>query len=50
MEVKGIPPKSVLVAASRTRIFFDDEYNPRLTENGRGKTRIPDTKDLYKVI
>lgn len=50
MEVKGVPPKSCLVEASRTRIFFDEEYNPKLTENSRGKLRIPDTKDLSKVI
>ena len=30
MEVKGVPPKSLLVAASRTRVFFDQEYNPKL--------------------
>lgn len=50
MEIKGIPPKSFLVEASRTRIFFDEEYNPKLVANSRGKTRMPDTKDLYKII
>lgn len=50
MEVKGVPPKSLLVAASRTRMFFDEEYNPKIIANSRGKTRMPDTKDLYKII
>ena len=50
MEIKGVPPKSLLVDASRTRIFFDDEYNPKLWENSRGKIRTPDSKDLSKVI
>ena len=50
MEIKGIPPKSLLVEASRTRIFFDDEYGPKITENSRGKVRYPDTKELSKII
>ena len=50
MEIKGVPPKSLLVEASRTRIFFDEEYNPKLVENSRGKTRLPDSKDLSKII
>ena len=50
MEIKGVPPKSLIVDASRTRIFFDDEYNPKLWENSRGKIRTPDSKDLSKVI
>lgn len=50
MEIKGVPPNSILVAATRTRIFFDEEYNPKLCENSRGKTRLPDTKDLFKII
>ena len=50
MEIKGVPPKSLLVEASRTRIFFDDEYNPKLIENSRGKIRMPDSKDLSKII
>lgn len=49
MEVKGVPPKSLLVEASRTRIFFDDEYSPKICENSRGKVRYPDTKDLAKI-
>ena len=50
MEIKGSPPKSLLVEASRTRIFFDEEYSPKLIENSRGKIRIPDSKDLSKII
>ena len=50
MEIKGVPPKSLLVEASRTMIFFDEEYCPLLSENSRGKMRVPETKDLYKII
>jgi hypothetical protein len=26
MEVKGVPPRSVLARATRRRVFFDDDY------------------------
>ena len=50
MEIKGVPPKSLLVAASRTRVFFNEEYSPKLWENSAGRVRIPETKDLHKKI
>ena len=28
MEIKGIPPRSVLVRSERRKVFFDDDYNP----------------------
>jgi hypothetical protein len=28
MEVKGVPPRSMIVMASRRKIFFDDDYLP----------------------
>lgn len=27
MEVKGVPPRSLLVLATRRKVFFDDDYN-----------------------
>ena len=26
MEVKGVPPRSVLARATRRKVFFDDDY------------------------
>lgn len=28
MEVKGVPPRSMIVVASRRNVFFNDEYKP----------------------
>ena len=28
MEIKGIPPRSMIVLASRRKMFFDDDYRP----------------------
>ena len=33
MEIKGIPPRSVLARSSRRKVFFDDDYNPIITPN-----------------
>lgn len=47
MEVKGIPPRSVLARSSRRKVFFDEDYNPIITPNSRGKIRMPGNKNLY---
>ena len=28
MEVKGIPPRSMIVQATRRKVFFDEDYRP----------------------
>jgi len=28
MEVKGVPPRSMIVVATRRKVFFDDDYHP----------------------
>jgi len=50
MEVKGVPPRSVLARATRRKVFFDEDYQPILTPNTRGKTRQPGTKDLATIL
>jgi dual specificity tyrosine-phosphorylation-regulated kinase 2/3/4 len=50
MEVKGIPPRSVLARSSRRKVFFDDDYNPILVPNSRGKVRIPSNKNLLSMM
>lgn len=50
MEVKGVPPRSVLARATRRKVFFDDDYQPILTANSRGKIRMPGTKNLYGLM
>jgi dual specificity tyrosine-phosphorylation-regulated kinase 2/3/4 len=50
MEVKGVPPRSVLARATRRRVFFDDDYRPIIVPNSKGKLRQPDSKSLPSLI
>ncbi len=50
MEVKGVPPRSVLARATRRKVFFDDDYQPILVANSRGKIRNPSTKSLSNLM
>jgi dual specificity tyrosine-phosphorylation-regulated kinase 2/3/4 len=50
MEINGIPPDDVLEEATRRHLFFDDENNPNLQPNTRGKIRRPNTKTLSGVL
>ena len=50
MEVKGVPPRSMIVMASRRKVFFDDDYNPIITPNSGGKIRMPGNKNLYTLM
>ena len=50
MEVRGVPPNPVLSASTRKKLFFDENNNPILSENNRGKVRFPGTKNLLSVI
>jgi dual specificity tyrosine-phosphorylation-regulated kinase 2/3/4 len=50
MEVKGIPPRSMIVLASRRKVFFDDDYYPLIMPNSKGRVRKPDSKSLDKLM
>jgi len=50
MEVKGVPPRSLIVLASRRKVFFDDDYRPLALPNSKGKVRQPDSKPLGKMM
>jgi len=50
MEVKGVPPRSVLARSTRRKVFFDDDYQPILVANSRGKIRQPNTKNLMSIM
>eukprot|EP00927_Polykrikos_kofoidii_P085503 TRINITY_DN9321_c0_g3_i1.p1 TRINITY_DN9321_c0_g3~~TRINITY_DN9321_c0_g3_i1.p1 ORF type:complete len:825 (+),score=131.52 TRINITY_DN9321_c0_g3_i1:27-2501(+) len=50
MEVCGMPPQKFLESATRIKMFFDGNGNPRLVPNSRGKTRRPGAKDLQAVL
>jgi len=46
MEVKGLPPRSMIVLASRRKVFFDDDYQALVNPNSKGKIRVPSSKSL----
>lgn len=50
MEVKGAPPRSMIVLATRRKVFFDDDYKPLITPNSKGRVRKPESKVLDKMI
>lgn len=50
MEVCGVPPPRILESATRIKMFFDANGNPRLVPNSRGKTRRPGSKDMQMVL
>ncbi len=50
MEVKGIPPRSMIMQSSRRKMFFNEEYLPVRKENTRGKVRVPGSKNLRSMI
>ena len=50
MEVKGVPPRSVLARATRRKVFFDEDYRPIIVPNSKGKLRVPNSKNLPDLI
>ena len=50
MEVIGLPPRSLIAKATRRKVFFDDDYNPIIMQNSRGKIRQPSTKTLQGLL
>jgi hypothetical protein len=50
MEVKGAPPRSMIVVASRRKVFFDDDYRPIFAPNSKGKTRTINSKKLAVLM
>jgi hypothetical protein len=50
MEVKGMPPRSMIVLASRRKVFFDDDYRQLQTPNSKGKIRHVNSKSLSVMM
>lgn len=50
MEVKGVPPRSMIVVATRRRVFFDDDYRPIQAANSKGKLRHISSKKLNQMM
>ena len=50
MEIKAVPPDYILDIASRKKLFFDNNNEPIIVANSRGKKRKPSTKTLKAVL
>lgn len=50
MEVKNVPPRSMIVVASRRKVFFDDDYKPIQNANSKGKVRQINNKKLTELM
>jgi len=50
MEVKGVPPRSMIVMASRRKVFFDEQGAPLDNPNSKGKIRQPNSKSLQRMM
>mmetsp|Transcript_18475 Transcript_18475/g.18461 ORF Transcript_18475/g.18461 Transcript_18475/m.18461 type:complete len:136 (+) Transcript_18475:770-1177(+) len=46
MEIKGIPPDSLLERATRKSLFFEEDGTPKIVANSRGKKRFPGSRTL----
>ncbi|KAK0181287.1 hypothetical protein PV327_003580 [Microctonus hyperodae] len=50
MEVLGPPPESLILHASRRRLFYDSKGNPRCIVNSKGRKRRPGHKNVPIVL
>lgn len=50
IEVLGLPPPHILSQATRKKLFFDSNDEPKLVPNSRGKVRYPNTRPLNSMI
>ena len=50
MEIIGVPPRSLIAKATRRKVFFDDDYQPILMPNSRGKLRKPMSRSLADAM
>ena len=50
MEITGVPPRSLIAKATRRKVFFDDDYQPLMIPNSRGKVRMPLSRTLADAL
>lgn len=50
MEINGHPPPHLITNATRRRLFFDSNLQPRCIKNSKGRVRRPGSRDLANVI
>jgi dual specificity tyrosine-phosphorylation-regulated kinase 2/3/4 len=50
MEIKGVPADYILDVSTRKKLFYDNNNEPIIVANSRGKKRKPNTKTLKAVL
>ena len=50
MSVKGPPPRSMIVIATRRKVFFDDDYKQIQQPNSKGKVHQVNSKKLNILL
>lgn len=50
MEICGMPDEYILEQSTRKSLFFDENNQPALKPNSRGKIRRPNTKSIPAVL
>lgn len=50
LEICGIPDNYVLEMSTRKNLFFDENNQPTIKPNSRGKVRKPNTKSITSVL
>ena len=49
MEILNVPQKDLLDQASRKKLFFEADDEPRITANSHGKMRIPGEATMAEI-
>lgn len=50
MEVLDVPPTNLLEKGTRVKLFFHDDFRPKITSNSKGKKRYPGVKSLKDIL
>lgn len=50
MEVMGPPDREMILKSPKKKKFFDEDSNPKLVQNSRGKVRIPSSISIQAAL
>jgi dual specificity tyrosine-phosphorylation-regulated kinase 2/3/4 len=50
LELRGLPPKSMLMTATRQKVFFDHSNNPLMELDSKGRFHVPGSRTLQQKL
>ena len=50
MEICGRPPTKLIEASTRKKLFFENNNEPRIVPNSRGRKRMPGTRNISSAL